>query len=81
MDASGQSCSEDARHPASKRLGQGEGEGQARQGEGQAGKLGTGQPGLINGLMPPFQRTHLDAWLQFMRREDLDVLAGAVSTE
>ena len=32
---------------------------------------------------PPasFQRAHLDAWLKLMRREDFDVLAGAVRTE
>ena len=67
MDATGQSCREDARRPASKRQA--------------SVPSGTGQPGLIDGPLPPFQRAHIDAWLKLMRREDVDVLAEAVRTE
>ena len=73
MDANDQPhAGDDARRPASKRQ---------RQGDGQASVSGTGQPGLIDGPLPPFQRAHLDAWLKLMRREDFDLLAGAVRTE
>ena len=72
MDARGQSGSDDARRPASKRQ---------RQGDGQACVSGTGQPGLIDGPLPPFQRVRLDAWLKLMRLEDFDLLVGAVRAE
>ena len=72
MDANGQSCSDDSRRPASKRQ---------QQGEGQASVSGTGQPGLVDGPLPPFQQAHLDAWMKLMRRKDFDLFAGAVRTE
>ena len=72
MDANGQSRSDDARRAASKHQ---------REGKDQASMLGTGRPGLADAPPPPFQRAHLDAWLKLMRRDDFDILAGAVHTE